>query len=285
MSAEPAASADPVGSPPPVHGVPATSGGPQVKVNEELWARGDLVRLYAGRTLRVPEVTMLVRYREALSGRVLELGCGGGRLSGYLVEFAREFHGLDISPLMVAHCAELYPRGNFALGDLRRLSGHTAASFDVVFASFNVLDVLDDGERRSVLGEIHRMLADGGLLMMSSHNLAHSASIPNPARLHTRHPLQIVRELMHMPRRVMNQRRLLPLHRIEPGYAILTDEAHDYGLLHYYVERDAQERQFAETGFELLDCLDLDGHPVQPGGHARGAPELHYVARRLGVAR
>jgi SAM-dependent methyltransferase len=274
-----------VGAPPPMNGdAPATSSNRQVQLNEELWAGEDLVRHYTGRTLRVPEVMLLVRYREALSGRVLELGCGGGRLSGYLLDLAQDFHGLDISPRMVAHCGHIYPAGTFSLGDLRELSRYTSDSFDVVFASFNVLDVLDDGERRRVLGEIHRMLADGGLLMMSSHNLAHASSIPKPTSLHTRHPLQVVRELMSMPRRVLNRRRLLPLQRVERDYAILIDEAHDYGVLHYYVDRDEQQRQFVETGFELLECLDLDGRPVTAGERASRAPELHYVARRVGDA-
>jgi SAM-dependent methyltransferase len=253
---------------------------PQVQVNEELWAGEDLVSHYTGRTLRAPEVMLLVRYREALAGRVLELGSGGGRLSGYLLDLAREFHGLDISPLMVAHCSRVYPGGRFELGDLRDLSRYAPGSFAVVFASFNVIDVLDDGERRRVLGDIRRMLADGGLLMMSSHNLAHAPSIPKPTRLRTRHPLGVVRALARMPRRELNRRRLLALQRIEDDYAILTDEAHEYGILHYYIGRDAQERQLTECGFELLECLDLDGQPVRPGEQAAEHPELHYVARR-----
>jgi SAM-dependent methyltransferase len=262
----------------------ATTVDRQVQVNEELWAGEDLVRHYSGRTLRAPEVMLLVRYREALAGRVLELGCGGGRLSGYLLELAREFHGLDISKLMVAHCTRSYSGGTFELGDLRDLTRYANDSFDVVFASFNVLDVLDHDERRRVLGEIRRMLGDGGLLMMSSHNLAHAPSIPKPTSLHSRNPLRVVRELARMPRRERNRRRLLALQRIEDDYAILTDEAHDYGILHYYVGRDAQQRQLAEAGFELLDCLDLDGRAVRSGEQAPEHPELHYVARRAADA-
>jgi SAM-dependent methyltransferase len=254
---------------------------PQVQVNEALWAGEDLVRHYAGRSLRPAEVMLLVRHREALGGRVLELGCGGGRLSGYLDELARDFRGLDISPLMVEHCARMYPGGTFELGDLRDLSRYGDGSLDVVFASFNVLDVLDQSERLRVLGELHRIIAPAGLLIMSSHNLAHAPLIPKPSRLSSRDPIRIARQLISLPRRERNRRRLIPLQRVCEDHAILTDEAHEYGILHYYIGRDAQQRQLAQAGFELLECLDLDGREVPPGAQAASHPELHYVARKV----
>jgi SAM-dependent methyltransferase len=259
----------------------ATAVDPQVEVNEAIWGHGDLLRDYTGRTLRAPEVMLLVRYREALAGRVLELGCGGGRLSGYLIELAREFHGLDISTTMVTYCRRLYPNGVFEERDLRQLAPYPDGQFDVVFASYNVLDVLDDTERHRVLAEIHRILGDGGLLMMSSHNLAYAPSIPKPTSLRARDPLRSALELLRVPRRVSNHRRLRALQRRDEDHAVLVDEGHDYAILHYYVGRDAQERQLAVAGFELLECLDLDGRPVSRGERAASDPELHYVARRV----
>ncbi|MDT7547825.1 MAG: hypothetical protein QOE84_219, partial [Actinomycetota bacterium] len=121
------------------------------RVNDKLWSRLDLVKVYATRDLRPIEVMLLVRYREALSGRVLELGCGAGRLTGYLAELASVAHGVDISPAMVDHCRRAYPRAIFSEGDLRDLSAFDPGSFDVVVASYNVVDVLGDRERRAAL--------------------------------------------------------------------------------------------------------------------------------------
>jgi hypothetical protein len=39
----------------------------------------------------------------------------------------------------------------------------------------------------------------------------------------------------------------------------------DYALLHYYIGCDDQERQLADVGFELLECLDLEARPVEAG--------------------
>ena len=83
-----------------------------------------------------------------------------------------------------------------------------------------------------------------------------------------------------LPRRLRNRRRLRRLQRDEEGYAIVNDEAHDFSVLHYYISRDAQGRQFMEQGFELMECLDLDGRQVRVGVTAARCPELHYVARR-----
>jgi SAM-dependent methyltransferase len=256
----------------------AAAADPQVEVNEALWAQQDLLRHYMGRTLRPAEVMILVRYRDAFAGRVLELGCGGGRLSGYLLELAQEFHGVDISATMVAHCRRAYPAGVFEVRDLRDLSHYPDGRFDLVFASYNVLDEL---ERRRVLADIHRIIADAGLLVMSSHNLAYAPSIPKPTAVRAPDPLRGARELLRVPRRVRNHRRLRVLQRVGSDHAILIDEAHDFAILHYYVDRDAQERQLAHVGFELLACVDLEGRPVGAGETAANAPELHYVARRI----
>ena len=245
----------------------------QESLNAELWARGDFVDHYATRDLRPVEAKLLDRHRDALAGRVLELGCGAGRLTGHLCELAQAVHGVDLSPAMVAYCRQTYPQATFSVGDLRDLSMFESGSFVVVVAPFNVLDVLGDAERRRVLEDIRRVLVAGGLLIMSSHNRGYAPRINATIRLYLGSPLRLLR-------RLGNRRRLRSLQRIEDGYAILNDEAHDFSVLHYYISRDAQERQLTEQGFEFLECLDLGGGHVPTGSAAVRCPELHYVARR-----
>src|SRR5437868_1444323 len=101
-----------------------TSGGERVQalVSERVWGDGVHVSAFASRELRPVEVTLLVRYRDELRGRVLELGCGAGRLTGYVVDLAETAVGLDVSPAMVDYCRAHYPEGRFEVGDLRDLS-------------------------------------------------------------------------------------------------------------------------------------------------------------------
>ena len=251
----------------------------QSRANKKLWVGTDQVKAYATRELRPVEVMLLVRYRDELSGRVLELGCGAGRLTGYLSELASAAYGIDISPRMVAYCRERYPLATFNVGDLRDVGALEIGTFDVIFASYNVIDVVGHAERGVVLDGIARALRPGGLLIVSSHNRATAPRRRLRDALSNRSAMGVAAAFVEFPRWVINRRRLMPFERNEADYAILNDVSQDFSALHYYITRDGQERQLTEHGFEFVECLDLDGHLVAAGEMARGSTELHYVAR------
>jgi SAM-dependent methyltransferase len=273
-----------------------TEAGSQARVNRQAWQRGSYVGNYANRRLIPVEVLLLARYREALSGRVLEVGSGAGRILGYLVGLGGEVHGIDISEAMVAHTRAAYPDADVRVGDLAHVSDVVDGPFSAVLAMDNVIDTFDDDERRRTLSELGRLLAPDGLLIFSSHNLAyHDGDGAVPAGMDGSRRPGRAKELMwkglsrpigdvvtvafRMPRRILNHRRLSAYERRAPDHAIVNDEAHDYALLHYYIRRDDQERQLAELGYELVECLDVDGHPL-PAGETSQSPWLHYIARR-----
>jgi SAM-dependent methyltransferase len=258
------------------------------QINERLWLRAASLHGYGGRVLRPVEVDLMLRHRCALSGRVLDAGCGAGRLLGYLLALGGDVHGIDISARMIDHCRREYPRAAVQVGDLRALAETVDGPFDCVIAADNVLDVFDDGDRVQVLSEISHVLVPGGLLIFSSHNLARAGADRRrrPSdRLRalltkvSQKPLsEIALAARSAPRRWSNRRRLRPLELHADGYAVLNDSEADYGVLHYYVDRDEQERQLAAVGYELVECLDVDGSVVGAGERGR-APWLHYVAR------
>jgi SAM-dependent methyltransferase len=248
--------------------------------NRAVWAQGRFIKEYATRQLRPVEVLLLIRYRDDLSGRVLELGCGAGRITGYLVQIAQEAYGLDLSPRMVAECRRRYPTGTFLESDLRDLSTFESGSLDAVVAGYNVLDVLDDAERHGALREVARVLRTGGLLIMSSHNRGYLPEVRRPTQLRTSDPLRFAVDLIRAPRAVVRHRRLVALERYERDYAIVSDGAHRYSLVHYFITPEAQFRQLEQEGFQPLSCSDLDGRTLEPGETAPSTSELHYVARR-----
>jgi SAM-dependent methyltransferase len=251
--------------------------------NASYYESTDLVEAYSRLGLRPVEALLLDRYRDALTGRVLEVGCGSGRLTRPLLAVAGEVHGIDISEAMVAHCRRELPEGRFERRDMREVGTHPAGPFDALIAPFNVLDALGESDRRRTLAGFHRVIAAGGLLIMSSHNRAFDP--PGPigeivSRARARSLRGVAAGITHLPRRLPNRRRLQSEEVERPGYTIRNDVAHDFALLHYYILRDDQESQLSEHGFDLLECVDLDGRPVPRGAAAAKCPELHYVARR-----
>jgi SAM-dependent methyltransferase len=239
----------------------------------------------------------MLRFGPSFSGRVLEVGCGAGRVLGYLCELSPEVYGLDISPTMVEHCRRTYPDADVQLADMRDVSLYPARPLSLVLLSYNLLDILAPDERRRLLSEIRPRLGPEGLLIFSSHNRDAHDEMPwigehvrkrlptskaearrRAGRMLDVSPYRLVRTIASLPTRRRNQRRLRPLELHTPEYALINDPLHDYSQLFYYVNRDNQARQLAETGYELVQCLDLDGHVV-PAGARSPSPELHYVAR------
>ena len=253
--------------------------GSQDEANTALWRRSDLVGPYANRELRPVEVLLFVRHRQALQGRVLELGCGAGRLTGYLAAISSDVRAVDVSPHMLRAAAQRYPSVRFERRDLREVAG--LGEFDAIVAGYNVLDVLGDDERRRVLGDLHGLLAPGGLLIFSAHNRAAAWRRRTPWEyLLVRDPTRLARNVARTPRRLRNRARVRPLERRGGDHALLNDESHDFEALHYYIAPAAQVRQLEAAGFEVLEWLDLDGARIAPDDPASNAEEIHYVARR-----
>lgn len=267
----------------------------QIAVNREAWLSGDFVREYGGRALTPAEALLLARYREPLSGRTLELGCGAGRVLGYLCQLGLEAQGVDLSPAMVEHCRRSYPRAHVRVGDICRPRTCGDGRYDAIWATGSVLDVLDDTNRRRVLREFAEMIGSNGILIFSSHNLdAAPAELPPlhsvlrgpwsaaralelAAGMAATSPAAACRRLLSEVARRRNHRALGRLAYRRPGYAVLNDDTHEYALLSYYIRRDDQERQLHDLGYALIECLDASGEVVA-GGDASTSRELHYVA-------
>ncbi len=260
--------------------------------NLATWAQGSLIGAYSTRDLRPIEVLLMVRFREQFSGRVLELGCGAGMITGYLVALARETWGVDLSPAMIAECRGRYPSGHYVEGDARNLSRFADDSFDLVIAGCNLLDVYSDDERRQALRAIRRVLAPGGLLILSSHNRAYLPRVRRPWHIRLagllngspRGALRFAADIARAPRRISPHRRLRHLELSNSDYALVNDGAHEFSLVHYFTSSDAQFRQLRSEGLDPVLCADLDGRELDQGYQAPECPEIHYVARKLGPA-
>ena len=90
--------------------------------NAAVWRLGAWVSAYDDRRISPAEALLLLRYREPLSGRVLELGPGAGRFTEYLAELAGELTALEISPDMAEVCRRRVPSATVRVGDMEDLA-------------------------------------------------------------------------------------------------------------------------------------------------------------------
>ena len=127
------------------------------------------------------ELEHLHRYMLAASlvrgKRVLDIASGEGYGSDLLALSARSVFGVDISEEAVAHAGSRYRRPNleYRVGSAADIP-IADASVDAV-VSFETIEHHDQHEK--MLAEIKRVLAPGGLLVMSSPNRHYYSVVPN----------------------------------------------------------------------------------------------------------
>jgi SAM-dependent methyltransferase len=247
-------------------------------VNAHHWPSRRQARRRTRRQLGVGELTLLVSYRRALAGAVLELGSRGDRLTGLLAAQSHSLIGLGRSTPTVELCRSLHPTARFLERDIRDLDSFEDGQFAAVVAGHAEIDLLGDAQRRLLFDRLRRILAPDGVLIFSSHNLGCESLVPPPGHHLGFNPLRAIPRLARLPLGLGNRAQLGRLQEREHGYAILNTPAEDYSLLHYHISRDAQERQLGEHGFLLLECLAPDGAHVDEGSFAYRSRQLHYAA-------
>jgi 2-polyprenyl-3-methyl-5-hydroxy-6-metoxy-1,4-benzoquinol methylase len=98
-----------------------------------------------------------------LSGRVLDLGCGWGRMSRELVGMGCEIHGLDVAEWAIEKARETVPSGTFGLFDGKTIP-YTDGHFNGVL-TWTVLQHVPEHDLGFLSQEIVRVLAPGGMLI------------------------------------------------------------------------------------------------------------------------
>ena len=108
---------------------------------------------------------------EVAGKRVLDVGCGSGPLSEWLVHRGAKVVGFDSSPSMVqAAKTRGLSNASFRVADLAQpLTFLPGSTFDVAVASL-VMHYLRDWA--PPLGELRRVLTDDGVLVLSTHHPA-----------------------------------------------------------------------------------------------------------------
>lgn len=130
-------------------------------VEREYWAEA------AG--LKPDERALIERYLDR-DATTLEAGTGGGRI---LAEMSRlgftSLAGFDFVPELVSEARRADPTGGirFEVGDARQLEYPDAGFEQVLYLQQLLSAIEDEGDRRRVIREAHRILAPGGVALLS----------------------------------------------------------------------------------------------------------------------
>ncbi len=105
----------------------------------------------------------------ARGSRVLDAGCGPGRVGAELAARGHTVVGVDVDPVLVAAAEADHPGPTWLVGDLAELdlpARGIAEPFDVVVCAGNVLTFLAPGTEVEVLRRMGAHLAPGGRVVV-----------------------------------------------------------------------------------------------------------------------
>lgn len=108
------------------------------------------------------------RFVDALvprGARILDAGCGPGRVGGALFRRGHEVVGVDVDPALIEAAEEDHPGPTWLVGDLAELdlpARGIDGGFDVIVCAGNVITFVPPADRRPALERMGRHLAEDG---------------------------------------------------------------------------------------------------------------------------
>tara|TARA_Y200000002_G_scaffold378179_1_gene385055 strand:- start:341 stop:1066 length:726 start_codon:yes stop_codon:yes gene_type:complete len=206
---------------------------------------------------------VITHYAKKCNGSVLEIACGTGRLSKFIIDLGLTYTGIDNSqPFLDISVKNLGKKGTFLLHDMRDFNLNK--KFDFIFIGFNsFLHNLTDQDALSCLTSIKTHLNEGGLFLVSIFQ-------PDPSFLRRDEYLHEARTFFDyqgkqcrmMERNSFNDEtqinRLTWQLEID-GY--LSEEIYSFKQRMYYPHK--MDLLFQETGFSIQEKFgDWDMSPI-----------------------
>jgi SAM-dependent methyltransferase len=136
--------------------------GEQARTDEAFFASGEAnVREHI-----LTDMENICQGREPSALRIVEIGCGAGRLTRALAGIFGEVHAVDISPEMIRLAEQnlqAFPNVRLHVNNGADLSALPSASFHFAFSFLVFQHIPDAAIIESYVREVHRLLVPGGL--------------------------------------------------------------------------------------------------------------------------
>jgi SAM-dependent methyltransferase len=118
-------------------------------------------RTLAARGFDLAGEARLVDAMVSRGSRVLDAGCGPGRVGGWLARAGHDVVGVDVDPVLIAAAEEDHPGPRWLVGDLAELD-LAEAPFDAAVCAGNVMTFLAPSTRIAALRGLRAHVADDG---------------------------------------------------------------------------------------------------------------------------
>ncbi|HEY9566206.1 MAG TPA: class I SAM-dependent methyltransferase [Nocardioides sp.] len=100
--------------------------------------------------------------------RILDAGCGAGRITNALTLRGHEVIGVDADPLLIEAGREQHPDADLRVLDLVDLS-EDLGTFDLIVCTGNVMAFVEPGSEAGILQAMSRILAPNGRAVFGFH--------------------------------------------------------------------------------------------------------------------
>ncbi|KRE81895.1 class I SAM-dependent DNA methyltransferase [Arthrobacter sp. Soil763] len=118
------------------------------------------------------------RVRSTPGRRVIDAGCGTGRMSAHLTAAGLDVTGVDLSPGMVRAARRMHPRLSFTVGELASLPA-SDGSADGILAWYSIIHS-SPAELPGISREFRRALHPGGLALIAFQAGSGSRTMQRP---------------------------------------------------------------------------------------------------------
>lgn len=115
------------------------------------------------------DVVMFAEYTKP-GDKVLDLGCGNGRLYQMLAKKQVQYFGLDQSEVLIKIAEQKFPEAKFVVGEMSILP-FANETFDVIYCVAALNHIPGRELQLKCLAEMYRVLKSGGKLLMANWNL------------------------------------------------------------------------------------------------------------------
>lgn len=208
------------------------------EINKKTYSTPKALEIYTKSYLWPYEEFLFDKYIK-FGMKILDIGCGTGRSTHFLVERGAQVIGIDMVESFINKGREMYPGLDLRVMNATKLE-FLDNHFDFVFFSNQGIDYSD--RRKEILEEAYRVTKSGGLFAYSSHN---SVAFPRTKKSWK------------------NFIKNLPNWRW--GYHFRVEQHPNGDLYVAHVNVWSESRALRKVGFKVIDILSNNGkHPHWP---------------------